>query len=759
MNGLKKLRKSLSTNRFCFQPALDVIKRDFIFVKVKAADGKDLKKQYRSILAGDYKARAAAYLSGSVFYLMYGRSEFGSCQLEQLRNDLSSMVVSEVNPMEEWRGTEARRWLLQLFINYLNNTSCLDKFVFNNIEGASVVFNNQWKRDGHLKIEGVYHNAKVRFGARLAVDNDFIIYPQTVTYLCPESVSLPRIPYVFKGNKLQKMAKRLEPGSVWFQKGEYKVKSLIPFFLFSSYNQFLASKMGVMYHLLLDMKMKPLAKYVMLSQRSYQNVELYEMPMVMDFESVFNERILPRFRSEGLNIVNVSADDHFEDCLSWVADCLNREFKIDCSVGSVDSKRYNLLLHHDAAFYDDGHKKRKAGKGGKDPVPDFVRKNAGNVMQGLCIERVVGLKDTKVSDVVTQLKPILKNVLVSLVIKDDIANDLDISLACWADFHFQRDFSFVIYVENKYYVMTVSPEGKVDYDCFSDADLALPPLYQSISEAFTKQENGKSSDIEMVVFEEGGPFYQIATTAERTMPDILSVGQALCQAKGKMDKLEFLKEVHHCLEVWLPAASIGDKPSSEDLNRFLKNLDVMVEAIKVDSPSYKELYKCMIPKTYKKISTLVLLYFLNEKNIMLDAKLRNGSFDEKFGYQMRNLQGTCWFKTPVFDASSADAPLAGDGSSYSFYVGAKGGLNTSLDKGCVIRTISRSDGKACDEAFLERLFQLIPAEFVRMGQFSVLPFPRRYLNEFRSLLSQKVGELSESQSDVGNEDNEDKVGD
>lgn len=67
----------------------------------------------------------------------------------------------------------------------------------------------------------------------------------------------------------------------------------------------------------------------------------------------------------------------------------------------------------------------------------------------------------------------------------------------------------------------------------------------------------------------------------------------------------------------------------------------------------------------------------------------------------------------------------------SYFVGSSTALSETIARGFVIRQISRCSGGQIDEEFAETVMSLMIVDFVRLGQWSVIPFPAKYLREYK----------------------------
>lgn len=63
-----------------------------------------------------------------------------------------------------------------------------------------------------------------------------------------------------------------------------------------------------------------------------------------------------------------------------------------------------------------------------------------------------------------------------------------------------------------------------------------------------------------------------------------------------------------------------------------------------------------------------------------------------------------------------------------------GGKTYSAFEAIVVRQMYSNGGKSVDDGFVRKLFDLMKVRFVRYNNYTVLPFPAKYLREARNIL-------------------------
>ncbi len=79
---------------------------------------------------------------------------------------------------------------------------------------------------------------------------------------------------------------------------------------------------------------------------------------------------------------------------------------------------------------------------------------------------------------------------------------------------------------------------------------------------------------------------------------------------------------------------------------------------------------------------------------------------------------------------------------YEYFVGKKKeALKFSLPSSCVIRSVSpwiNGELNNTGRVFLDEFAHMLTVEFVRNGQYTVIPFPMKYLREYQRFIEKDV---------------------
>jgi len=147
-------------------------------------------------------------------------------------------------------------------------------------------------------------------------------------------------------------------------------------------------------------------------------------------------------------------------------------------------------------------------------------------------------------------------------------------------------------------------------------------------------------------------------------------------------------------------------------SRLQKALDASGKKLDADGVSHR--IHCSL---YRKLKP-----YLPELAVMPRSKGK----EEEFG--LKPLLGSWWFRTPEY---RSDDPSAVKRNTVSYFVGSSAALSETVSRGFVIRQISRCSGEPVDEEFAAKVMSLMIVDFVRLGQWTVRPFPAKYLREYK----------------------------
>lgn len=198
----------------------------------------------------------------------------------------------------------------------------------------------------------------------------------------------------------------------------------------------------------------------------------------------------------------------------------------------------------------------------------------------------------------------------------------------------------------------------------------------------------------------------ICKTEQTTLPNLFKLAEALeATDKGNSIKVSILKEA---LEefVGIEEEKYSKTEDMEKLQNLLNSWDV--EEIQIG-----EILN--VVGIRKKSMQAFNRYLMNTRGILLHPTPRNKEVREEY-----------------FSAL-LDIKYFHDNGKVYYFVGTKSkALRTSVHNACLLREVTSTG----DELLLDDLFKMLAVEFVRNGQYTVVPFLFKYLRE---IVLQRVG--------------------
>lgn len=247
-------------------------------------------------------------------------------------------------------------------------------------------------------------------------------------------------------------------------------------------------------------------------------------------------------------------------------------------------------------------------------------------------------------------------------------------------------------------------DGKMEFDTFCDSNQEETEEWSKICYAYDFVEDkhrGVQNQVEGLMYSDIDNIHAILLTREKTLPNISALMNTLMEtdAKERVSK-ELLLEAMDDFET-------DNIDSRECISEWKNKIAAETEMI-----TKKALKKILNMRTgiASKFNR-----FLHEKyGAWIDGELRKGEFEAT--YQIGNLLNI------KYEYNENDYL---DGRTFVYYVGAKSKKLTYPNACCMRKVISLGETLEYEEAL-----PLMAVEFVRNSQYTVLPFPFKYLREY-----------------------------
>ena len=256
----------------------------------------------------------------------------------------------------------------------------------------------------------------------------------------------------------------------------------------------------------------------------------------------------------------------------------------------------------------------------------------------------------------------------------------------------------------QYYRLKIDCNGEMEFDTFCDSNQDEAEEWNKICYAYDFVEDkhrGAQNQVEGLMYSDIDNIHAILLTREKTLPNISALMNTLMEtdAKERVSK-----------ELLLEAIDDFEKDnidSRECISEWKSKVAAETEMI-----TKKALKKILNMRTgiASKFNR-----FLHEKyGVWIDGELRKGEFEAT--YQIGNLLNI------KYEYNEKDYL---DGRTFVYYVGAKSKRLAYPNACCMRKVISLGEELEYEEAL-----PLMAVEFVRNSQYTVLPFPFKYLREY-----------------------------
>lgn len=303
---------------------------------------------------------------------------------------------------------------------------------------------------------------------------------------------------------------------------------------------------------------------------------------------------------------------------------------------------------------------------------------------------------------------IVDRILMELLIKRDIANR-SISIYHW---DWDKPVEYVTRESErrdnkritKYFLLSVFPDGSMDYHKIEDDTSKLYQRYESV---FT---NYKSS-----VYE---PELLISTP-----------GHQVLISDSKMMVLPDLKELDFRLNAYRKDKEISKSKLTHLLNSFVETNEEYREEI-------EHILKCLNKNTYQYQEVVRRVTKAGNPPLMNLATSLGRKFVKYCRDTSRVVFNPC-LKSDVVKVFQHIYTLKDgeDPKKLYYYVGKKEPMKFTLVNACHIRRITVLEG-ALDDDFKKFIFDQLSVNFIRNNDYTVVPFLRKYIEEFKKLNSQ-----------------------
>ena len=675
------------TNKFSPKYNYENIDKNFdIFMVTKTSDKLE-RTNILDIPGSELNARAVQYLWGNSAFVLFDKDSVQESKfrttLQELYQDVKVKRIDILDENERKVFYGYNYLLANLLINTIKSPQ-FGKFKYNNLTGTLLYHDSSWN----------YKNQYIWF-LKIYFERGMYLRLSVKTFKKDDNLHGER-GYIFdsKTGVFRKKLKTDEySGKVYVEGGNKKNHNTVEFLKFKNIKQFNSSKMGIMEQFLRDAN-DFLKDYVVFNPISIDDFNDYE-ELKLKNNTAENTEIEKLLSLSGVNIVDCCETEESLSIISQLANEIKNRYSLDTHLGKLDDKKYNVRIIHNKDYYE-------KNKQIPDPHQDDI---SGYVVQHITLEDFLEEGDINQHG--------FDKVIQELIIKGDVHNK-KMTIYNWSKLGFNKVWNFVIrekiYLDDKkyffvYFVMRVNPDNSIDFDCFNNKDYETTEereLIISSFEYFQSVAKKTGNEVEGLLYNDINNINAIIRTLEFTRPDTGFLYKALCETEPstvlqKSELIELIKEF------------------SDEYEEYKIYSSQLIETLESDkSILTKGKFKTIMNVRSKSGKTLNR-WLHDRHNLWVYSEVKSLNNE----LNMTNLVSIKYFeKENEFEKS------------LNYFVGLKSLLNYKVDKSCVIRKIIAEN----EIINSKELLSLMAVEFVRNGQYTVLPFPFKYLREYKNII-------------------------
>jgi len=283
-------------------------------------------------------------------------------------------------------------------------------------------------------------------------------------------------------------------------------------------------------------------------------------------------------------------------------------------------------------------------------------------------------------------KASIKAIIKELVIKNDINNN-KISIIDWSKYNYKNKWIFGINYNVDFYFLTIEPNGESYFEKF-ESDLFNQNEYDELCDVF-----GNDNNIEFIVKDDIGNINIVKRTNNFTIPEFELINDTL---KRENAKINITKDLALSL-----INKVFEPQKFQEFENRIKQIENWDKENLLNCFKNRNDKKIFVEKVKEETGEVLKSYFRDKSRYeILDSQLDIHSFKE---YEKNY-----------------------------YYVGIKGkGIQQTMSRASVIREIE-TYGES--EYIFDKLLPLMNVDFVKNGDLTVLPFPIKYLREWKKIL-------------------------
>ena len=737
------------TNKLKVSLDYDAISSDFDLYIVTKDSAKLERTNVLDIPVNKFKALSVQYSFGKQAFVLFKKNSvdefaFRDClnsEFEDKDVKVYHITPNDLND-EEFREKNFflhDRLLVQLLLNSLMNVKT-DSLTYNNLTGKLFYSNGDMVlRDKETKEINFMSFLEIRLDPGMCLNLSVKTFKrEDLENVYAQKDSKSKRIYVLddKTGKLRKKLKTDDQQTVFIEGSLQKKHMSVDFLNIESYKKFQKSKLGVMGRFIKDVK-ETLGRYLTIEFSVVEESTPYEISK-KEKKDITDKDIGAFLEERGVNIVDENHSEKSHIITEKLKEELSRFYGITPSEGSLSRDKYNIRIIHEQEYYEknklhDLHQDILSGYLVQHMTEEgeFFEKEKSDKKKSHeedsgenSDEKITEGKDSPKRNAPT---PAVHKVVQELIIKEDVANE-QISIYDWSGLDSDKEWTFITRIKIKnvngdlhvnaanqntydfysYQVLRIDMDGKLIFSAFDDKSSTKTELQNKICFAFDDFSHRYHSwgTVEALVFSDENNIHAIIATNERTLPSIDMIAKGLKETDGK--RRVPCEDITDGINTFVELNKL-----SEDEASIFKELRTKLEESPTGEITMSEIRKAL--GMGKRMSKTFNRFMHENYNIWISAEMKDQEFNDDF--MLDNLLNIKYY----YQVDPDGTP------SFYYYVGTKrGSLQRSVHNACVIRKVVSQTG----ELEFTELLPLMVVEFVRDKQYTVLPFPFKYLREW-----------------------------
>ena len=696
------------TNQFTVNWNLEKVDRDFdIFAVTKPRDM--YKANILDLQSGGIQALAVQYTFGRTCLVLFDKGVMTAGRLSRIISDeYPDVTVKRIDVLDKEECEDNFYYQYRLLALLLMNSirvPRIEGYSYNNLSGRLFYSAKGW--DGRDKETGKPYFRKF---LEITFDPGMYLSANVKTFrnrvykkLEAEDKDGNRkqvAKYVFdKDTKGFRRKLKTDTGytddEIFCEAGFDGKRMSVKYINFASPGSFQRSKAGVICRFLDDVR-EYLGEYFTLKQCSRDNDEVFcekNKPkaalMDMEYGRILNEK--------GVNIVDECGTAASRAAVKRIQSDLLGCFGVEATTGPIRKGAYNIRIIYDREYYEDNKLE-----------DEYVSYTPGVVTQHITYSNAEAIEVGE-----KRPDPIVRKLVMELVLKGDVEFG-KVRIFNWGNLSAGKDWSFVYGKRIKgkkkfrYFMVKIRADGNLSFSSFSDDDLLLSDLEEKIRMVYSRYEEGlRKHDkkyVEGLLFSDPEHMHIISRTCMNTMPEITRIRDALVQTDPRevLDRDKVLMALEESRICFPEQAEYID--------------GIRGSVVERDGPLTKHDLK-QIVSPHKKAGKRLIRHLHEKHDIWICHELKDSAFRDV--YRLDNMTDIRYFT----DDNTSGKNIR----TFNYYAGVRSSdLNQSLRNACIVREVRTDEG----DIEFEELLPLMAVDFVRIAQYTVLPFPFKYLREY-----------------------------